>query len=131
MKRFALLVSFVLVAGVAVAQENKSTTTPAKAPEAKAEAQKPAPAPMAGKTHQVAAEIVSVDAVKHTITVKGEKENATYPVEGSAIRSLKTTTAGEKVTLTCKDDDMGAHKAVVGIKAAAPAKAPAKAPEPK
>lgn len=124
MKKFALLLSLVFVAGVAVAQETK-TAPPAKA-KAEAEATKaqaPADQP-AAKTHDVAAEIVSVDAVKHTITVKGDKENATFPVEGKAVGSLKMMKAGEKVTLTCKDDEKGAHKSVVAIKAAAPAKAP-------
>jgi hypothetical protein len=120
MKKFALLLSLVFVGGVAVAQETK-TAPPAKA---KAEAQKPAEMPAAAKTHEVAAEIVSVDVVKNTITVKGEKENAIFPVEGKAVGSLKMMKTGEKVTLTCKDDEKGAHKAVVAIKTAAPAKAP-------
>lgn len=119
MKKFALLLSLVFVGGVAVAQETKT------APPAKAKAETHAAMPTAAKTHEVAAEVVSVDVVKNTITVKGEKENATMPVEGKAIGSLKMTKAGEKVTLTCKDDEKGVHKAVVAIKAA-----PAMAPEP-
>ncbi len=120
MKRFALLLSLVFVGGLAVAQETK-TAAPAKA---KAEAVAEKPAMAQAKTHDVAAEIVSVDVAKNTITIKGEKENATVPVEGKAVGSLKMMKAGEKVTLTCKDDDKGAHKAVVAIKAAAPVAAP-------
>ena len=59
-----------------------------------------------------------MDAVKNTLTLKGEKENKTVPVEGKAIASLKDVKAGSKVTLTCKDDDKGAHQAVVEIKPA-------------
>lgn len=123
MKKLALLVSFAFAAGVAVAQETKPA--PAKAPEAKSDVAKPAAEKAAAvKTHDVAAEIVAVDAVKNTLTIKGEKENQTVPVEGKAVKELATVKAGDKVTLTCKDDEKGAHKAVVGIKAAAAAKAP-------
>jgi hypothetical protein len=121
MKKFALLLSLVFVGGLAVAQETK-TAPPAKA---KAEAQKPADQPAATKTHEVASEVVSVDTVKNTITLKGEKENMTMPVEGKAIHSLKMMKTGEKVTVTCKDDAAGVHQAVVAIKATAAAKAPA------
>jgi len=120
MKKFALLLSLVFVGGVAVAQETK-TAPPAGAKAAAA----PAAAPAAAKTHEVASEVVSVDTVKHTITLKGEKENMTMPVEGKAIAHLKMMKAGEKVTVTCKDDAAGVHQAVVAIKHTPAAKAPA------
>ena len=104
MKKFALLLALVFAAGIAVAEEKK------------AEAAKPA-----GKTHEVSAEIVSVDAEKKTVTIKGDTENKTVPVQGKAIASLKTVKAGDKVTLVCKDSATGEHLAVVGIKAAAAA----------
>lgn len=130
MKKFALLLSLVFVAGVAVADEKKAETKPAPAKaEAKAEAAKPADAkaPAAAKTHDVEAEIVSADAVKNTLTIKGEKENKTVPVDAKAAAALKTVKAGDKVTLTCEDDEKGGHKAVTAIKAAAkPAAAPEK-----
>lgn len=110
MKKFALLMSFALVAGVAGAQE---TAKPA-------EAAKPATAMKAhaaAKTHDVQAEVVSVDVEKKTLTLKGEKDNMTVPVEGKAVAALKDVKAGSKLTLTCKDDASGAHKAVVDIKA--------------
>jgi len=119
MKKFALLLSLVFVGGVAVAQETK-TAPPATAKAAAAPA-----AAVAAKTHEVASEVVSVDAVKNTITLKGEKENMTMPVEGKAIAHLKMMKAGEKVTVTCKDDAAGVHQAVVAIKHTPAAKVPA------
>ena len=129
MKKSVLLLSLVFVAGVAVADEAKKPEAP-KAPakaaaaktEAKAEATKPAEA---GKTHEVAAEVVSADTAKSTITIKGEKENVTTPVDVKAASALKTVKAGDKVTLTCWDNAKGEHVKVVAIapaKVAAPEK---------
>jgi hypothetical protein len=120
MKKFALLLSLVFVAGVALAQEAAKPAEKAAAP-AKAEAAAPAKAAEkapAVKTHEVTAEVVSVDAVKNTITLKGEKGNNTAPVEGKAQASLKSIKAGEKVTVTCRDNEKGEHQAVTEIKAA-------------
>jgi hypothetical protein len=68
------------------------------------------------KTHKVSAEVVSVDTMKNTLTVKstdgGEK---TVPVEGKAITTLKALKPGEKVDLTCRDNDKGEHQAVTAI----------------
>jgi hypothetical protein len=114
MKKFALLLSLVFVAGVAVADEAKKPE-PAKAPEAKAAKAAPAAEKLAGKTHEVAAEIVSVDAAKSTITIKAEPENKTVPVDAKATASLKDVKAGEKVTLTCWDNAKGEHEKVVKI----------------
>lgn len=120
MKKFALLLSLVFAAGIAVADQTQ-----------KADAAKPAASEKSSiapaKTHDVTAEVVSVDAAKNTITIKGEKENTTAPVEGKAIAALKTVKAGGKYVLTCRDDEKGAHQAVTSIKEAAEAKAPAKA----
>jgi hypothetical protein len=136
MKKSALLLSFVFVAGFAVADEAKKPEAPVAAPAKVAAEAKPAVAPavsapadakvaakaeavVAGKTHEVAAEIVSADAVKNTLTIKGEKADMTVPVEGEkAQASLKTVKAGDKVTLTCQDDAKGAHKSVIAIAAA-------------
>lgn len=120
MKKFALFLSFALVAGVAVAQD--ATKAP-EAPKAHAaHAEHAAKAAMAN-THEVQAEVVSADAAKKTLTIKGETENKTVPVEGKAVASLKSVKAGEKVTLTCRDNEKGEHQAVVAIKAAAAAPA--------
>jgi hypothetical protein len=127
MKKFALLLSLVFVAGVAVADEVKAPQAPEKAAAAKTEAKAEHAKAVAdkGKTHEVTAEVVSVDAEKNTITIKGEKENKTAPVDAKAAGALKTVKAGDKVTLTCWDNAKGEHEKVIAIapaKAAAPAK---------
>jgi len=108
MKKFAMLLPLIVVAGVAFAQEPAKTAAPAKAQEAPAM-----------KTHEMTADVVSIDVVKNTITIKGEKENKTAPVEGKALANLKNIKAGEKVTLTCRDNEKGEHQAVTDIKPAA------------
>jgi hypothetical protein len=114
MKKFALLLSFVFVAGVAFAQQPAPAPETGKAP---AVAKTAETAKTAAKNHDVQAEIVSVDVEKNTLTIKGEKENKTVPVEGKAVAALKTVKAGDKLTLTCKDNEKGEHQAVVDIKA--------------
>ena len=118
MKKFALLLSFVFVAGVAVADEAKKPEA-AKPAEVKVAKAAPAAAKLAGKTHELAAEIVSVDAAKSTITIKAEPENKTVPVDAKITASLKDVKSGDKVTLTCWDNAKGEHQKVVKI---APAK---------
>ena len=108
MKKLALLFSVLLVAGVASAQ----TTAPAKD-------KSTAPAV---KTHVVEAEVVSADATAKTLTVKGDP-NKTVPVEDAAVAHLKDLKAGEKVKLTCRDNDKGEHQAITHITVE---KAPAK-----
>ena len=111
MKKLALLLPLMLAAGVAFAQETSKTNTAGKVQQS-----------IAGKTHQVTAEVVSIDAEKHTITLKGDTANNTAPVEGKALAALKSVKPGEKVTVTCRDNDMGEHQAVTEIKPAAAAK---------
>jgi len=113
MKKLALLLSFACIAGVAGAQDSKPAH-PEKA------------ATMgAAKTHDVQAEVVSFDAVKSTLTIKGETDTKgvtaekTVPVEGKALAALKNVKPGAKLTLVCKDDDAGMHQAVVDVKPAA------------
>ena len=122
MKKFALLLSFVFVAGVAFAHETASAAkakTPAKATATKA-------AKPAVKTHKVEAEVVSTDVAAKTITIKSDTgENKTTPVEGKAALALKNVKAGEKYTLTCRDNEAGEHQAVVAIMKTPAAKATA------
>jgi hypothetical protein len=130
MKKFALLLSFVFVAGLTVAEEAKkaeAAKTPEQAAAAKVEAKASTAKAVAekGKTHEVTAEVVSVDAEKNTITIKGDKENKTAPVDAKLAVALKSVKAGDKVTLTCWDNAKGEHEKVIAIapvKAAAPAK---------
>jgi Cu/Ag efflux protein CusF len=71
----------------------------------------------AGKTHDMAAEVVSVDAKAKTITIKDEKgESHTAPLMGAALNEAKSLKAGDKVKCTCQDDEKGAHKGVIAIK---------------
>jgi hypothetical protein len=107
MKKLALLLSFAFVAGVAGAQETKPANPDKMA------------AMAAEKTHDVKAEVVAFDAAKSTLTIKGEKENQTVPVEGKALAALKDVKPGAKLTLVCKDDGAGAHQTVVDVKPAA------------
>jgi len=105
MKKLALLLcSLLVVAGVASASQ---ATTPAKpaAPE------KPAVA----KTHVVEAEVVSADATAKTLTTKSDKGDVTMKVDAAAVHRLKTLKAGQKVKLTCRDNDKGEHEAITHI----------------
>lgn len=73
----------------------------------------------AEKTHDMTTQVVSVDLEKKTITFKNDKsENQTAPVIGKAVESLKTLKAGDKVTLTCSDNEKGEHQGVSAIKLA-------------
>jgi hypothetical protein len=123
MKKFALMLSLVFAAGVAVADQTQKAD--AAKPAAKAAASEKSANAAPAKTHDVTAEVVSVDAAKNTITIKGEKENKTAPVDAKASAVLKTVKPGDKVTLTCWDNAKGEHVKVIAIapaKAAAPAK---------
>jgi ABC-type Fe3+-hydroxamate transport system substrate-binding protein len=117
MKKFALLLSVVFAAGLAVAQEQKeapTTTTTTTTTTTKA--------PATVKLHDVNAEFVSADSAKKTITIKAEDgSEKTAPVEGKAVASLKGLKSGEKIIVTCRDNEKGEHQAVTAIKPA-PAK---------
>jgi hypothetical protein len=81
------------------------------------------PVPAAGKTHDVTAEVVSVDVAAKIITIKGETgEDKKVLVLPSALESLKTVKAGDNVLLTCQDNEKGEHQGVSAIKAAPIAK---------
>ena len=116
MKKTALLLSALfVVAGVASAAQTTTATKPAKPATAKA---------ATVKTHVVEAEVVSADSTASTLTIKGEKENAILKVDASATSQLKALKAGEKVKLTCRDNDKGEHEAITHI-VAEKAKTPA------
>jgi hypothetical protein len=72
---------------------------------------------LADKMHDVTGTVVSVDTSAHTMTLKGaDGKTNTAPVEGDALKSLGGLKAGEQVTVTCRDNDMGEHQAVTAIK---------------
>jgi ribosomal protein S1 len=124
MKKFLLPLAMVLAAGVAA---QAADTKPAAKAETKAPAAAKAPAL---KAHVVEGEVVSADATAKTITVKVNGEDKTAPVHGKAAAHLSTLKAGEKVSLTCMDNEKGEHQYVSAIKvekAPAAAKEPAKA----
>ena len=68
-------------------------------------------------THDVTAWFVSADAKTNMMTIKDDKgEEKTVPVMGSAVKEMSTLKAGQKMMLTCKDDDKGMHQGVSAIK---------------
>jgi glucose/arabinose dehydrogenase len=127
MKKFALMFALVGIAGIAAAQDTKPVApaqdTKAVAPAQDAKAAKTEAIAKtessATKTHEVEAEIVSYDAAKKTLTIKGTPDNKTVPVDAKAVASVKDLKAGEKVTLLCRDNDKGEHQGVAGVKHAA------------
>ncbi len=99
MRNVALMVCAVFVAGLILAQV--------------------APVAAAGKTHDMNATVVSVDLEGKKITIKDEKgETKTAPVLDKAVESLKGVKAGDKVKLTCQDNEKGEHQGVIAIVAA-------------
>jgi ABC-type Fe3+-hydroxamate transport system substrate-binding protein len=110
-KKLALLLcALLVVVGVASASQ---APAPAKADK---------PMATALKTHVVEAEVVSADVAAKTLTIKAEP-NKTVTVEGEALAQLKNLKMGEKVKLTCRDNDKGEHQAITDITVE---KAPAK-----
>jgi hypothetical protein len=103
MKKIALLLcGLVAVAGMASASQATAPAKPAK------------PMASAVKTHTLEAEVVSADATAKTLTIKGDP-NKTVPVDAPAAAHLKDLKAGEKVKLTCRDNDKGEHQAITHI----------------
>jgi FtsP/CotA-like multicopper oxidase with cupredoxin domain len=84
----------------------------------------PSPALAAGKTHDMAGTIVSVDTAGKKITFNDDTGTSmTVPVLDKAVGSMKNLKAGQKVTLTCQDNDNGDHEGVSAIKVMDSAKA--------
>jgi Cu/Ag efflux protein CusF len=111
MKKSALVLSLVFAtSGLALAQD-----TVKEAPKAPA---KHASKHLAAK-HEVAGEVVSIDAEKKTVTFTNEKgESLTWPAEGKALASLKSVKAGDKVTIHYAVDAKGAPKSATEITSA-------------
>lgn len=95
MKKFALLLSLVFVAGVAAQETRKAE--PAQANEKAA----------ASKTKEIPAEIVSVAPDGKALTIKGEMGDKTVSVDEKAVASVKTLKAGDKATLVCRENANG------------------------
>ena len=76
----------------------------------------------AGKTHEMTVELVSFDAKAKTMQFKTDKgETKSAPVMDSAVSALSAMKAGEKITITCTDNEHGEHQGVSMAKAAAAA----------
>ena len=68
------------------------------------------------KTHKFTAVIVSVNTAAKTITFTlDDGKEMTSPVEGKAEDVYKDLKEGDKVELTCHDNDKGEHKAIQNI----------------
>jgi FtsP/CotA-like multicopper oxidase with cupredoxin domain len=101
MKNAMFLLSALLVAGAAFAAGPSGSHAATKA---------------SMKTHVVEAQVVSTDVQGKTITVKDEKGmTTTAKVDPQAAGHLKNLKAGEKVRLTCRDNDKGEHEAITHI----------------
>ena len=104
MRKVALLVCAVFAAGLMLAQTH--------------------PVSAAGKTHNMMATVVSVDVDAKKITFMDDTgSNMTAPVLDKAVASLKKVKAGDKVNMTCQDNDKGDHEGVSAIKIAKAEKA--------
>lgn len=121
MRKLAFLCAFVLVAGVAVAQEPPGQQPPGQQPPMG----QPAGPAKVGSTKELAAQVVSTDPVGKTITIKKDSAfsgstagsgETTLPVEADAVSALKTVMPGEKVKLTCRTDSGGKETAVTAIR---------------
>jgi hypothetical protein len=69
------------------------------------------------KYHDVAATFVSADTKANTFTIKfDDGSTSTGPAEGAAAKALGSLKAGDKVSVTCKDDASGEHLSATAIK---------------
>ena len=117
MKKLATLLCAVAVVAVAGMVSAQSADQPAAAAKQAPAAQAPAaqaPAPAAEKTKTIDAEVVAADATGKTLTIKGDP-NKTLAVDASAVGSLKDLKSGDKVKLTCRQNDMGEAQAITKI----------------
>jgi hypothetical protein len=100
-----LAIASVLTCGVALA-------APAPAASATSETSKTT-------THDMNVTVVSMDAKAHTMTVKDDAgKELTAKCMGDAVKEMSSVKAGEKVTLTCKDNAKGEHLGVIAVKPA-------------
>lgn len=83
------------------------------------EAQHPAAAAAKTTTHDMTVTVVSVDAKTHTLAFKDDQGKEYHSkCMGAAVKEMATVKAGDKVTVTCKDNEKGEHLGLVGIKPA-------------
>jgi len=71
----------------------------------------------ARKTHEVTAIVVALDPDAKTITISGDDgQKHTAPLTGAAVASAGKFKPGDKVTLTCQDNEKGEHESVIAIR---------------
>jgi len=69
------------------------------------------------KSQKLTAEVVSVDPMAKTITIKDEKgENRTATATGKAATYIRGLKPGDKAVLTCLQDDKGEIKSISNFK---------------
>ena len=69
------------------------------------------------KYHDVSGTFVSADAKSNMFTIKlDDGTTSTGKAEGNAVKQLKSLKQGDKISLTCKDDEKGEHLAATEIK---------------
>jgi hypothetical protein len=74
-----------------------------------------AQATQTAKTHDVTGAVVKADAAAKSLTLDVSGKEMTLKVEGDAANQLKDLKAGDKVTVSCRDDANGAHQAITKI----------------
>ena len=79
----------------------------------------PLAAAAAESTHDVNATFVSADAKSHIFTIKLEDgTSSTGKAKGDAKKKLGDFKYGDRIVVTCEDNDKGEHVAATDIKAA-------------
>lgn len=114
---FAVVAGLAL-SGFAMAQEPAEQPKPVQDPKPVMTEQAQPMATQAKAKGELSADVVSVDAAKKTVTLKNASGEWTLPVEGSAIDSLATIKAGDKVIASLRHDEKGAPAAITGFKPA-------------
>ena len=70
-------------------------------------------------THDMTVTVVSADAKTHTLTIKDDQgQEHEAKCMGNAVKEMAKVKAGEKVTVTCQDNEKGEHMGLVAIKPA-------------
>jgi hypothetical protein len=78
------------------------------------------PAIAAHKSHDMTVEFVAFDAKAKTVTFKTDAgESKTAPVMEPAMKAFSNFKPGDKIMLTCDDNDKGEHQGVSMVKSAA------------
>ena len=71
------------------------------------------------KYHDVDGTFVSADKKGHMFTIKfDDGTTSTGKAEGDAAKALVSLKQGDKITVTCKDNEAGEHLAATAIKVA-------------